>query len=63
VITSAASLVERNLTATRVLSCRPTVHCPTHTATVLEGGPVQYRCPAGSGHRFQAADLQQEVPR
>lgn len=58
-ITSAASLVERNMTAARVLSTRPVPHCPTHTDVTLDGGPTQYRCPRG--HRVQAADLEREV--
>jgi hypothetical protein len=60
VITSAASLVERNMTATRVLSCRPAVRCPKHKVA-MDGGPIQYRCPRG--HRVQAADLNPEVAR
>lgn len=35
----------------------PPCRCPRHRAP-LEGGPVQYRCPAG--HRVQAADLDHE---
>jgi hypothetical protein len=60
-ITSTSALVERNMTRTRVLSCRPAIRCPKHTDTVLDGGPVQYRCP--KGHRVQAAGLEQEVTR
>jgi hypothetical protein len=60
VITSTSALVERNMTATRVLSCRPAVRCPDHKVP-MDGGPTQYHCP--EGHRVQAADLNREVTR
>lgn len=37
--------------------------CPTHRDEVLDGGPTQFHCPAGTGHRVQAADLSREVTR
>lgn len=54
------NLVERTMTATRVLSSRPAALCPDH-GSALDEGPVQFRCPRG--HRVQAADLNREVPR
>lgn len=59
-ITSTSTLVERNMTAARVLSCRPAVRCPDHQVP-MDGGPTQYHCPAAGGHRVQAADLNREV--
>lgn len=58
--TSVSTLAERP--APRVLSCRPAVRCPEHKVP-MDGGPTQYHCPAGDGHRVQAADLNQEVTR
>lgn len=55
------ALVERNMTATRVLSTRPRSVCPVHPEHALEDGPVRYRCPLG--HSVPAADLDREVTR
>ncbi|TYK45117.1 hypothetical protein [Actinomadura decatromicini] len=59
-IPSVSTLVERNMTGSRLLSTRPKPLCPDHRCE-LEGGHVQYRCPRG--HRVQAADLNREVTR
>lgn len=53
-----------NATASRTATAprpRPGRCCPAHRGEVLDGGPVQYRCPRG--HRVQAADLNREVTR
>lgn len=58
------ALVERNMTAARVLgtpSTRPRACCPRHVGVPLDEGPVHYRCPRG--HAVQAADLDREVTR
>lgn len=35
------------------------VKCPTHH-TPLDGGPIQFWCTTGDGHRVMAADLGHE---
>lgn len=49
------------MNTSRVPQTRPTPCCPRHPDTVLDEGPVHYRCPRG--HRVQAADLNREVSR
>ncbi|HWB35284.1 MAG TPA: hypothetical protein VHA75_04580 [Rugosimonospora sp.] len=49
------------MNATRTRTARATARCPRHPDTVLDEGPVQYRCP--HGHRVQAADISKEVTR
>ncbi|TDD97689.1 hypothetical protein [Actinomadura rubrisoli] len=61
-IRTASDLVERNMTAARVLtapSTRPPAHCPAHEGVALDEGPIHYRCP--HGHAVHAADLNREV--
>lgn len=43
--------------ADRLLHAGPVRRCTIH-GSELDGGPVQYRCPAG--HRVQAADVDHE---
>jgi len=60
VIRTLDSLTTRTPTITQVPSTRPAALCPDHDC-VLDGGPVQYRCP--EGHAVHAADLDREVTR
>jgi hypothetical protein len=57
---SVTQLVERNATRARLEQAAHRPHCPTHPATVLDGGPVQFHCDAGTGHRVMAADIDHE---
>jgi hypothetical protein len=58
-----SELVERMMTRTRLeqaASSPPTARCPEHPDTVLDGGPIRYRCERGQD--VAAADLDREVP-